>query len=230
MRAVQAARRERRRRRNERSQSQALAKRLTGYSLAAGAALATSSAAHAGIVYSGALSQNFGQAYGNYDLTMEGSNPEVRFRGNTMGSPFTAARLNDNFLLNGRVSGGWGFVNALPSGQKVGPATNTPNRNVGFFSESWDRGDWRTDGVAKFFGFSFQLETPGNPTVYGWAEVKRIDVNDGTLLGWAYEDSGAPIQVSDTGTPIPEASTLALFALGAAGVLAYRWRRKKKEA
>jgi hypothetical protein len=89
-------------------------------------------------------------------------------------------------------------------------------------------GDWQTNNVAHYFGFSFQLETVGNPTVYGWAEVERLDEESGRLLGWAYEDSGAPIQVSDTGTPIPEASPLALFALGAAGILAYRWRRKKE--
>lgn len=91
-------------------------------------------------------------------------------------------------------------------------------------------GQW-TKGCDKgFFGFSFELEkqsdsaTSAGTTVYGWAEVERLTYNQGKLIGWAYEDSGDPIQVGDAGA-IPEPNTFALLALGAAGVTALRRRK-----
>ena len=67
---------------------------------------------------------------------------------------------------------------------------------------------------------------------YGWIQL-RVERTDGipfrvTALGWAYEDSGLPILAGSlVTTEVPEASThLAALATGAAGVLAYRKRRR----
>lgn len=47
-----------------------------------------------------------------------------------------------------------------------------------------------------------------------------------TIIDWAYDDSGAPIHVADTGVnQVPEPSSLALLAAGAAGVAAFRCRK-----
>ncbi len=60
----------------------------------------------------------------------------------------------------------------------------------------------------------------------------RMDLLYGSLdpsegLYWAYEDSGDSIFAGDMGTPIvPEPSSMALFAAGAAGLSAFRKRKK----
>ena len=110
-----------------------------------------------------------------------------------------------------------------------------PNGNFGGFYARWGystwaggtwqatsvntAGYWNPDGDSHFVGFSFELESDGT-TVYGWAEIERLDSANGRLLGWAYDDSGAPITV-------PEPAGLALLALGAAGVSALRKKRQK---
>lgn len=98
--------------------------------------------------------------------------------------------------------------------------------------EFFYRGNWDTDGMSAFLGFSFNRED-NNQRVHGWAEIQRVNAHEGLLLGWAYENSGASIRAGQTeadsptgaGT-IPEPSTLAMLALGAAGIAL--WRRKDK--
>ena len=72
-----------------------------------------------------------------------------------------------------------------------------------------------TDGVSGYLGYSLVIDDPGNPgnplTVYGWARVTFED-NDGTgiLHEWAYEDTGAAINVG----VVPEPSGVMLVMLG----------------
>jgi len=83
-----------------------------------------------------------------------------------------------------------------------------------------------TDNVPGYIGFSLIIDdplNPGNPLlVYGWALV-TFQNNDGvgTLHEWAYDDTGAAIEVG----AIPEPSVYGLLALGAAGLLMRRRRR-----
>jgi len=229
-----------------------LAKRLAGYSLTAGAVLAAGGKAQAGIIYSGPLDEPFGYDYGPYDLTMEGSNPEAVFHGSNddwfadSSNWFFVRSQGDNFLVNGTLTyhyGSYIVANKLPGSQYIGQYTNTPMYTVAsfFWSLYWDgeppftthTGAWTASDPSGYFGFSFDLEfesesgTPAETTVYGWGLVEGIDPANGRLLGWAYEDSGDPIHVGDTGaTPIPVPSALGLAALGAAGVLSIRRRKK----
>ena len=236
-----------------------LTKRLAGYSLTAGLVMASGGNAQAGIIYSGPMDQPFGTDNGDYDLTMEGSDPEVRFWGNNSVywtgpdswtevriKSFGTNRLNDNFKAFIESTIPWvGYtyktIKKLSYSNMVGPNTNTPNMYGGSFfrtcrshdhllgwrwTNTW--GSWTSDGQSGYFGFSFELEGSGD-TVYGWGLIERIDVENGRLLGWAYEDSGAEIHVGDTGaaTPvIPVPSALGLAALGVAGVQAMRRRGK----
>ena len=216
-------------------------KRLAGYSLTAGVVLASGGKAEGGIIYSGPMDQPFGSTYGSYDLTMEGLNPEARFWGatnpgttmyTTNNAHFRVRGLNDNFLVNAEGSMYYSIHN-LAFSNRVGPNINTPSLTSAFFyslsASSFGTvayGHWTHNGQTGYFGFSFDLEGSGE-TVYGWGEVERIDASNGRLLGWAYEDSGADIHVGDTGTPvIPVPSALGLAALGAAGVLSMRRRKK----
>ena len=82
-----------------------------------------------------------------------------------------------------------------------------------------------TDGTQGYLGFSLVIDDPGNPgnplIVYGWALVTFED-NDGvgTLHEWAYEDTGAAIEVG--AIPEPVGGVLFVFA-AALGLL----RRKR---
>ncbi len=82
-------------------------------------------------------------------------------------------------------------------------------------------GYWNPDGEA-FLGLQFQVS---GVTHYGFALI-QINVNDpsasATLIETGYESSA---NAGITTPAIPEPSTLALFALGAAGILAIKRRR-----
>lgn len=53
---------------------------------------------------------------------------------------------------------------------------------------------------------------------FGWMHIDSVSSSGFHIDGYAYEDSGAPI----TAGAVPEPSSLALLALGAAGVRALR--------
>jgi hypothetical protein len=64
---------------------------------------------------------------------------------------------------------------------------------------------------------------------FGWVQVALgATLNDPAraIVGYAYEDTGAPITV----TPVPEPSSMALLSVGAAGLVAYRRRRQAAKA
>ena len=226
-----------------------LTKRLAGYSLTAGLVIAAGGKAQAGIIYSGSMNEPFGTDYGDYNLTMEGLNPEARFWGEvstnstiTNSTMFTSSvslrvtRMNNNFRVN--AGSMYSSIYNLPVSSNVGSTVNTPLRsNALFYSATlvFCHGSWKQDGQSGYFGFSFDLENESaggaaaGTTVYGWGLVERIDISNGRLLGWAYEDSGGAIHVGDTGagtSAIPVPSALGLAALGAAGVLSMRRRKK----
>ena len=83
---------------------------------------------------------------------------------------------------------------------------------------------WVGAGLMGFIGFKFDA---GNGTQYGWARV-RMDsgpsANTYTLIDYAFADPGENIATGQ----VPEPGSLGLLALGGAGLLAWRKRRKKE--
>jgi len=79
-----------------------------------------------------------------------------------------------------------------------------------------------------YIGFRFYDFEDSENYFYGWANL-NLDLTTGTvtITEWAYEDTAdTVIHVAD----VPEPSSLALLAMGAGGLFAYRARRKKRSA
>jgi hypothetical protein len=99
-----------------------------------------------------------------------------------------------------------------------------PNLSFGYFDAFSGAG---TGGQSWSGGGYLGFLVNGNQ---GWLQLKHIP---GTLtLGqFAYDDTGAALAAGHGGVPpppIPEPGTLAMLALGAAGLLAWRKHRQKQ--
>ena len=207
-----------------------LKKRMVGYSLAAGGPAA------AGIVYSGPLSLDFGATHGWHDVTLEGSQTDMRLRGYSYGAGWFLAYVYGSEWLQGREvtvtssegdgSVGLKLASRLSESASVGPSVTgtTVNGICIYYNQYVSTGDWTQDGQTGYIGFRFDLE--GGGQAYAWGLIERLDIANGRLLGWAYQNDGTAIHVGDSGSaPVPEPGGLGLLALGAAGVMGLRRKR-----
>ena len=216
-------------------------RKLLAYTAGTGAALLAAHGADAAIIHDGE-DHTFGDTGGPHILTMEGTNHEVILAGHAGAwSGFDMASPGDSFQVSPYSTAYVGQLNSTESvgpGQTLGWNTMSTMASMNFYlvdADNTSRADglWDESNEKAFFGFSFALEEESGSglaagsTVYGWAEVGPLAPAEGKLLGWAYEDSGEPIRVGQTSS-IPEPNTLALLALGAAGVAAMRRRRGQR--
>ena len=225
------------------------------YGAAASTALLASSAVEAAIIYSGPQNINI-TASGNGGVAstaidMDGGGNDFYFAARNFGvyttfyggASFTSsaafvygnpgnaiATVNDNlygspglarkFSSGATISGGGNF-GSLAFFNATAQVSNTTAFNAGFNSST---------------GFIGVQLASGN---FGWIQVHtELGLTDGvnsvTILGWAYEDTGAAIRAGDTGAvAAPEPATnmlvgMGLLALGASGIRTLR--RRKREA
>jgi hypothetical protein len=183
--------------------------RLMKYSLAVGA-LCAAPLAHAEIIYSGAL--NLPAA------------PSLAVNFSPLaGSVFTLDVSPTEIDVS--TSAGTGFdIGPLTLGAPITLASTTTTglQKLVQGLDATPFGLWATSSHG-YLGVSF---TVSSQQYLGWAELQLDNgTPSATLVSYAYNDeAGQAIAAGDTG--VPEPSSLTLFALGAAGVLALRRRRQ----
>lgn len=107
---------------------------------------------------------------------------------------------------------------SLPGDQKFGTPTGAMVQSVSGGVDSW------LEAPNQYLGLRFDI---AGATHYGWARLTVNADTTATLHDWAYE-SRAGRGIATGQTTVPEPGTLALLALGAAGVGAMRTRRKRQ--
>lgn len=214
-----------------------LAPRIAAYSaLGAVFALGAASTAQGAIVYS-VVNDTFGPGgdIAGIDLGgLAGNEYEIRWDGSR--SVYLTNRIGpvqnkffhyeDNVAAN---AGGKADANALAAGFLLGPGGGWSNENSETLASLGGDGNFSDYvGLVRYLGLKFDL---GAGDRFGWAAIiMNADLKSGTLVSYAYDDSGAAIRTGDTGTvvsvPEPGAASLALLAAGAAGLASLRRRRR----
>ncbi len=209
-------------------------KRLLAYTAAAGAALAVAAPADATINYTSQVI-NLSNSNTLIDINTDGQNDFWFDHQLTAASSATFGRILSIGSANASWLGNNRSVASLSNGELVATATGAQwtvggNRGhqylFGLESGSWMFGEF-TSGNTGYIGVRFN---PGAGNLYGWIHVSSIaaDYSSYQIDGWAYDDSGASIKAGQMPSVVPEPSSTALFAAGAAGMVAFRKRKKKK--
>ncbi|MDM8555347.1 hypothetical protein QUF75_11500 [Desulfococcaceae bacterium HSG7] len=195
-------------------------KKLMAYAVTATGVMALTTGAEAGIVYSGPQNQNVSED-GFCNLNFDGGGTEFKFtQFSQYSEEIIAIRPNDSGdFWNGTAKFNHVSELALSYSIKSG-LTNFVNSKTGGNS-GWVAADTATGGPmllagkTGYIGVKFDC-TAG--TCYGWIQFTgAADVKSGTVVDWAYEDTGASIKAGDTGPVANNAPVADLNGSGTAG-------------
>lgn len=146
-------------------------------------------------------------------------------------SPFGA---NPNgLLLTGTTSGPkiQNLANAAPVGPS-GPAWDNGGQAITFNAYYNMQEPGFLTNQPNYFGFRFAFGSNANDYYYGWASL-TIDFSaegQGYKITEAFYQTTPNTAINVGAVPVPEPSSMALLAAGAAGVTAWRARKKKQPA
>jgi hypothetical protein len=189
-------------------------KKLARYALA-GSALLGVPAAHAGTVYSGILDSTATAASPVSIYIAGGGDFSFTVAPDVFGAHFNASASTGNFFNDG--------LTPLTAGTPITLVNTSSSGGELMKSETPPTGPWAAQSGFAYLGLRF---TMSSQEYLGWAQI-AIDPGTPslTLHDYAYNDvAGDSINAGDGA--VPEPSSLALFAMGAAGVVALRRRRK----
>ena len=186
--------------------------------LALALGLAAAGTAHATVIYNSA--PDFTRTGQNFDvIPLTGNSGPGKFRLNSYESMPAMFSWQTPSASRGILTGDPGSVILASLGDLIGNAT-----------PGWVQDRDLSNGTS-YFGISFNN---GGTTNYGWMQVTASGFGDYdgdqsiTVNSYAYDDTGASIEVGATTSAVPETSTsFGLLALGAGGLLT---RRRLKRA
>lgn len=214
--------------------------RLSAYATLVGVALtapALAPNAGAAIVYSGPININVptttsgiylnvvtgtsatspGGATG-WDLNVWGSSTLFIWANN-------GANPSDGVIQNFTGGSSATLVDNLPFGTQIdGTYSFSPTSSI----ETTGATAFTLNSPTNYVGFRFLNEATGQID-YGWAQISLSATYNGqprSVVGYAYENSGAAIFVGQTAVPEPTATVL-LGAMAAGAIGVRQWRRRK---
>jgi hypothetical protein len=195
---------------------------LSAATLAVGAAALTSASAQSAIQYSGVQNISVSMAgsldtktninldfYGPPEFSLSGIS-DLKINGVPVGwmTPGLADLKYYPQIVGESLSVADGKVYKLPAGTMIDSSSSFMNSTNDFFVSSDGSGPWGTNETA-YFGFTF---TPATAPLYGWGRM-TCNGSELTLVDWAYNATGAPISVGDTGLS-PAKPTITSLAFG----------------
>lgn len=158
----------------------------------------------------------------SFDLLTQQNGPALRAFLFAKGSQFNASSVNGNAFA---ITVGSSIAKLIPGESVVGPELNFGTLFGTLASNAQPPatpfGQWNDTPDAGGVGLSI---VRGGDTYYGWADIIVNPDYTITLSAFGYDDT--PGESGIAGGAVPEPSSIELLALGAAGIAAYRRRRK----
>ena len=145
-------------------------------------------------------------------------------------APFAA---NPNGLLAGATTGSQNLLEIYSNGIVNPAATGWNNgRQWMTFAGDVNQQNAFSNYVAGYFGFRFAFSNNPNDYYYGWGSLTIDYEGDGQgfKITEAFYQSTPNTAINVGAVPVPEPSSMALLAAGAAGVTVWRARKKKQPA